>query len=1508
MARRGLLLLGLVVGLLALDGARPIASQQPAPEAVARAFLEQRDQQAAADASLQRSAAPQIATATANDRELEHVLTQESAGAYHVRFQETEDGVPIFGAHVTVNLDKRSGEVGMFTDRRRGDEAVSRSGVSFGLNEARAVALSSVGVSATRGSIGETQVYYPAGKQLVLAWQFEIPAVEPLGDWLVVVRADTGEVVLQQNVAPLDTGRVFDPNPAVTGAPPPPTNCDSTPNQSALTSEYRTRTLLGIDSGQDRLKGQSVDLTAPGILGAELVGGLAAGQANETSRNYIYGCNDPRFEEVMVYYHVDTTQRHIQSLGFTGTSAILAGPVPAHAHYMADCNAFYSTFDKGLHFGDCVTGGGSFVTDTAEDADVIVHEYGHAIQDDQVPGWGYGGPLVVEQAWAMGEGFGDFLASAVSGDPCVGEWVNFGFSTCAGSPGLRYLQNSRTYPAGYESCPDTPLGTEEEHCGGEIWGGALWDLVEALGNDSDARDLALRLALDSHFYLDPQPTFSDGVCAILAADADLYNGVHQTFITSVFAGRGITCLGSTPSDFPYAFWRIRHTWRGDLVVHIKAGVDPASPVCDFLIHNRDAAPSDSTDDVIAWIDLSGACSQSLPPSASTPWWLEVQDFGASDVGTISDFEIALSGTLRCVAADVPIAIPDATGASPGVIVRSKIDCSDVSEELPSSAMVWYFAEGFTGNGWETYTYLLNDGLSTANVQVEYLLVGGGTVTKNVVLQQQTRTSLLANNPAQGPGPNIAFGMRVSSDQPITAQQSLIDTAGNLAHGTVGSRTLSDIWYFAEGFTGNGWLTFISATNPNSVPVDVTAIYHKTDGTSVSVYKTIPANGRDTFIGHQDVPGSAFSVEVSSTLPIVSQEVLIDTVGLLAHGTIGSTVLANQWQLAEGFTGDSWLTFVSVGNLNDQPVTVTATYNLFGAPPVTSQLVIPAGARDTFAAHEMASGVGPGQSFGVTVSSTLPVVVQEVLIDPKPGVALAHGVLASTSLGTAFTFAGGSAEPNWLTFISVTNPGAQAGSATATYYFSSGPPVQRSQPISANSRITFASFDATGPGAALPFAVKVQASVPVVSQEVVIDVSPRFLAYSASGTLRETQVPNVAAVEWVWSGAVTTTSAKVNARLDADTDNVRLVVSESPALAQPIYSSFVSADGATNGDVASMSVSGLQPDAAYYYAIEVDGVIAGAEGRGQLHTFPQGAASFTIAFGSCALSGSNSAVFDAIRDFSPLLFLITGDFHYENISTNNEAAFRTAFNLQLGQTRQEDLYQSVPIAYVWDDHDYGGNDSNGNAASRTAARAAYRDFVPHYTLAAGSGNAAIYQAFTIGRVRFILSDLRSERNVGGSGSMMGAAQLAWFKSELAASATSHELVVWVSTVPWIATAAAGRDDWGGFAAERADIANFIATQGIDNLLMLAGDAHMIAIDDGSNSDYASTGDASFPVMHAAALDQTGSTKGGPYSKGTFPGGGQFGILTITDDGTNIQVDLSGRNTANQEIVSYSFSTP
>jgi hypothetical protein len=130
---------------------------------------------------------------------------------------------------------------------------------------------------------------------------------------------------------------------------------------------------------------------------------------------------------------------------------------------------------------------------------------------------------------------------------------------------------------------------------------------------------------------------------------------------------------------------------------------------------------------------------------------------------------------------------------------------------------------------------------------------------------------------------------------------------------------------------------------------------------------------------------------------------------------------------------------------------------------------------------------------------------------------------------------------------------------------------------------------------------------------------------------------------------------------------------------------------------------------------------------------------------------------------------------------------------------------------------------------------------------------------------------------------------------------------VSQVPWVAALEVGADHWGGYTHERQQIADFIAANNVNNLLMVAGDAHMVAIDDGANTDYSAAGNASFPLLQAAALDRPGGVKGGPYSEGAFPGGGQFGLIDVIDEGgPTIEIHLSGINWSGETRVDYSFT--
>lgn len=384
------------------------------------------------------------------------------------------------------------------------------------------------------------------------------------------------------------------------------------------------------------------------------------------------------------------------------------------------------------------------------------------------------------------------------------------------------------------------------------------------------------------------------------------------------------------------------------------------------------------------------------------------------------------------------------------------------------------------------------------------------------------------------------------------------------------------------------------------------------------------------------------------------------------------------------------------------------------------------------------------------------------------------------------------------------------------------------------------------------------------------------------------------VRWLWSGAVDTEGFAVSARLRDEAEAVRLVVrtGDGVEVARSAASAVPDAD-----DPVTLVLDGLEPATQYRYAVEIDGVVDEVR-TGRVRTFPAGASSFTVAVSASARTNSNGSVFDTIRNLDPDLYINSGDLHYRNIADNSIPQFRSAFAQVHDSAAQSALYRSVPIAYVWDDHDYGPNNTDAGSPSRHAAWAAYRSHVPHYQLPSGD-EGPINQAFTIGRVRFILTDSRSQRQPA-EGVMLGEAQLRWFLDEILAARDTHALTVWVSSVPWIAAADPTSDSWGGYAAERERIGEFLAENDITNLVMVAGDAHMVAIDDGTNSGYG--GHEGFPVLQAAALDRPGSVKGGPYSHGTFPGAGQFGLIEVTDDGNDrIEITLTGLDYTGAELV-------
>jgi alkaline phosphatase D len=377
--------------------------------------------------------------------------------------------------------------------------------------------------------------------------------------------------------------------------------------------------------------------------------------------------------------------------------------------------------------------------------------------------------------------------------------------------------------------------------------------------------------------------------------------------------------------------------------------------------------------------------------------------------------------------------------------------------------------------------------------------------------------------------------------------------------------------------------------------------------------------------------------------------------------------------------------------------------------------------------------------------------------------------------------------------------------------------------------------------------------------------------------------------WRMVGGVTPTTARVGLNVQGGATSVRIKYSTAQDLATaPAFSASAAPDA--NGLV-TFDLSGLAPNTQYYYGVEVDGEIEWLK-NGQFRTFPEpGAKSFSFAFASCASTGSNNVVFDVIRDRNPLFFQHLGDFHYQNITTNDQPLYRAAWARVLQSSRQAGLYANRAFSYIWSDHDSGADNHDSLQPGTVAAAAVYRQAMPGYTLPAADSQG-IYYSFVAGRVRFIATDMRSYRSPlanadGPSKTILGTAQKLWFKQQLLAP---EPVKVWCLEMPWVGTTTAGEDNYSGYNTERQELAAFI-TQNRINVMIVAGDMHCLTADDGTNSA------GNIPVAHAAPLSQNSDTANGTYSQGEWPGiadvaHNAFGWMDVTDDGDTITMAYTG----------------
>jgi Zn-dependent metalloprotease len=424
----------------------------------------------------------------------------------HVTFVQRHEGVRVYGAELRVSFN-REGRVVALSNTSVPQLALDTQPRITG---ARALETALTAVPAVKrldADLPESPelVIYAGGGAPALAYQIVVPTDGPTLQFFV--NAKTGEVIGEPsdlNRYVNGTGQVFRDNAVV--ATQNNNLVDGGDGSAAVpNTAYSTVTLLDLN-GNNRLDGRFAS------------GSASRRRAAGTNNNFIFLRNNNGFSETMAYFHIDFAQRYIQSLGFTNVNnrqQVFA------SDRLRDDNSFYSPSTRQISFG---IGG----VDDAEDGEVIVHEYGHSVQDNQVPGFGSS-----QQGGAMGEGFGDYLAatvnSSLTGDfqiTCIAEWDATSYA--AGVPHcLRTLTSTKHFPENADG---------EVHDDGEMWSASLFQIRNALGATK-----ADRVIIQSHFLLLRTANFRDGSNALVTAAVNLgLTATEVNTIRTILLNRGFT--------------------------------------------------------------------------------------------------------------------------------------------------------------------------------------------------------------------------------------------------------------------------------------------------------------------------------------------------------------------------------------------------------------------------------------------------------------------------------------------------------------------------------------------------------------------------------------------------------------------------------------------------------------------------------------------------------------------------------------------------------------------------------------------------------------------------------------------------------------------------------------------------------------------------------------------------------------------------------------------------------
>ncbi|MCG2795225.1 MAG: DUF4965 domain-containing protein [Actinomycetia bacterium] len=187
----------------------------------------------------------------------------------------------------------------------------------------------------------------------------------------------------------------------------------------------------------------------------------------------------------------------------------------------------------------------------------------------------------------------------------------------------------------------------------------------------------------------------------------------------------------------------------------------------------------------------------------------------------------------------------------------------------STSETWYLAEGYTDQGFEEWVLIQNPQDSYNNISVTFMENSGVNTVKDYRLPPESRFTILVDDIL----PSAEVSVKVRSEHPVLVERAMYWNDRSDGHGCIGTPTPDSEWYLAEGYTDQGFETWILVQNPGDEERNVTFTFMEPSGVNTTRSYQVAPRSRFTVGVDEILPASEVSTRVTADGPIIVERAM-----------------------------------------------------------------------------------------------------------------------------------------------------------------------------------------------------------------------------------------------------------------------------------------------------------------------------------------------------------------------------------------------------------------------------------------------------------------------------------------------------------------------------------------------------------------------------------------------------------------------------------------------------------